>query len=533
MQYCKEEQMQRLPIGVQSFEKLRRSGDLYIDKTTYISRMLEEGTVYFLSRPRRFGKSLLLSTMESYFEGKKELFRGLAISSVEEQKPEPWISYPVIHFNLSGGQFDKEDGLRQMLEFSLSVAMDRYGISKDEIQGEMISVRFKSLIMKLAEQIGRPVVVLVDEYDKPLLMNMAERPDLEEENRSLLKAFFGVLKDADSFLHFVFMTGVTKFSQVSIFSDLNQLRDISMLPRYAAICGITEEEISECLLPEIAAMAADQGLSIQSCMDRLKENYDGYHFSFAGPGVYNPFSLFNALTDHLYGSYWYESGTPTFLISCIRESGILVKDFSDGISATSDEMTEYRTGDDNVIPLFYQSGYLTITGYDKTFNEYQLGFPNAEVKYGFFRSLLPSLKPQYSGAGRFSASRMVRFLQDGDVDAFMTMIQALLGSIPYYEGKAPQNEQQWRNLVYVIFSLLGQYVSAEVHSSDGRSDFVVENADYVYLFEFKEDKTAQDALDQIEKNGYIVPYLSSGKRIVKIGANFSSGKKTLDEWKVE
>lgn len=348
----------------------------------------------------------------------------------------------------------------------------------------------------------------MDEYDKPLLAAM------------------------DGFIRFVLITGVTKFSKISIFSDLNQLRDISLLPKYAALCGITEKELKENFTDEVKETAESLGQAEVEVCRQLADMYDGYHFSNEGEGVYNPFSLLSAFADKRLGRYWFETGTPSFLIRSISRLGISLQDFTDGISATADEMMNFHADAGDAIPLFYQSGYLTIKGYDEQFEEYTLSFPNEEVKYGFFNSLVPTVNASYMGkTGKFSVGRMTRYLQTGDTDSFMQMLQALLASIPYYEGKVPKHEQQWRNLLYVVFSLLGQYVSAEVHSAQGRSDCAVETDRYVYLFEFKEDKTAEEALRQIEDNGYAVPYLSSGKQIVKIGADFSSKLGTLDEWK--
>lgn len=520
--------MQTLPIGVQSFEKLRRRGDVYIDKTKYIKNLLDDGTVFFLSRPRRFGKSLLISTMEAYFQGRKDLFDGLEIAESEAESSDPWKKYPVIHFDFSWGEFTSEHGLAGVLDNTLSIYEKEYHLLPGS--GDDLSVRFTNLLRGIFEKTGLSVVVLIDEYDHPLLANIGINPKLEVRNRDLFGEFFSVLKAQDRYLHFVFITGVTRFSKVSIFSDLNQLKDISLLPKYAAICGITDEEMQASLSPWIRAMAGAENTSEHECVQKLRQNYDGYHFSFHAPGVYNPFSLFNALSNQMFGKYWFETGTPSFLIRSLRASGINVKDFTDGVTASADDMMEYRAEDSNVIPLFYQTGYLTITGYSKEYDEYRLGYPNDEVKYGFLKSLLPSLSPQYAPLGRFNISDMIRHLEGGDADSFMTMIQALLGSIPYYEGKAPENEQQWRNLVYVVFAMLGQYVTAELHSSQGRSDFIVENEHYVYIFEFKQDQSAAEALRQIDENGYAVPYLSCRKKIVKIGASFSSSRKTLDEW---
>lgn len=524
--------MRKLPIGIQSFEDLRNNGYLYIDKTGYIRKLVESGKVYFLSRPRRFGKSLLLSTMEAYFEGQKELFKGLEIEKYEDSKleDERWIHYPVLFISMSGGAYKTQTGLSEKLSYSLHQFEDRYGISHQTSFN--LPTEFQYCIEEAYRITGKQVVILVDEYDKPLLENMLDNKQQENENRDIFKSFFSVLKDEDKFLKFVFITGVTKFSKVSIFSDLNQLNDISFDPEYAGICGITEDELTADFSEEIDSLAEQNGLSRNECISELRKNYDGYHFSRSPISVYNPFSMLNAFSKHDFGRYWFETGTPTFLYKKLEQSGRPVQDFSIGVKATEARMSDYRAENVDLIPLYYQSGYLTITGFDKRFREYTLAFPNDEVKYGYLESLIPLTNPSYpvpdSG---FNAGRMTKYLENDDSEAFMKMLQSLLASIPYYEGKAPENEQAWRNIVYAVFTVLGQYVRAEVHSSNGRSDCIIENDKYVYIFEFKQDKTADEALSQIEEKGYELPYLAS-KKIIKIGANFSSKIGTIDEWKI-
>lgn len=528
--------MRKLPIGIQSFEKLIEDEYLYIDKTGYIHDLVTSGTTYFLSRPRRFGKSLFVSTLQAYFEGKKDLFEGLEIAGEEERKPaeDQWVSYPVLHFDFTGGEYRSAEGLSNVLGNILMNAEQRYGIEPGD--GLDLPIRFSNLLDQLYVKTGKRAVVLADEYDKPLLDTMEQDPGQEEENRELFGDFFAVLKKQDRHLKFVFITGVTKFSKVSIFSDLNQLEDISLDVAYGAICGITKEELEKNLRGEIAASACQNNISYEMCLKELRDNYDGYHFSEELEDVYNPFSILNALKKKDFNRYWFETGTPTFLVRKLERSGLPVQDFTDGVSVTRDQMMNFRADDTDLIPLFYQSGYLTIKGFDRTFREYTLSFPNEEVKYGFFEAIVPMINAAYAGstgAAGFSAGRMVRSLRNGDVDDFMQMLQALLASIPYYEGRAPQNEQQWRNLVYAVFSLLGQYIRTEVHSARGRSDCLMETNRILYVFEFKQDGTAEEALSQIDEKGYALPYQSTGKEIVKIGANFSTQKKTLDDWKIE
>lgn len=526
--------MQKLPIGIQSFESIRQNGYLYIDKTEYIWNLLDNGKAYFLSRPRRFGKSLLLSTMQAYFLGKRELFRGLAIEAHEslKEKAEQWIPCPVFYFAFSGGAYQSEDGLAIKLQYTLDKIEKTYGIARAD--GLDLPTRFQHCIEEANRLTGQPAVVLVDEYDKPLLENFAINETLEEKNREMFKSFFSVLKDEDQYLKFVFISGVTKFSKISVFSDLNQLRDISLLPRYAAICGITENELRDFLTEEVEAMAEEQGKSSEETLEELAAMYDGYHFSKSGKGVYNPFSLFSALTDQDFNQYWYQTGTPTFLVRKLQQSGRPVWEFTEGVTATEARINDYRADNGDLVPLFYQSGYLSITGYDSKFRTYTLEFPNREVKYGFLQSLIPNASPSYKAPqGSFSADKMVEYLSAGNLQPFLQMLRAILASIPDHEGKIPEDEQQWRNIVYAIFTVLGQYVRTEVHSSGGRSDCEVENDRFIYIFEFKEDKSAAEALQQIFDNGYARPYSASEKQIVCVGINFSSKIKTIDEWKIE
>jgi hypothetical protein len=524
--------MRKLPIGVQSFEKIIEEEFIYIDKTGYIPALLDGGTFYFLSRPRRFGKSLFLSTLKAYFEGKKELFKGLKISEFEEKSKSPWEEYPVLHFSFATGDYRQKDELDKMLNSILRDSYERFGINRN--MEDSYGMQLLYLVAGIKEKTGKESVILIDEYDKPLLDNLSVNNDLEEKNRDKLKGFYGSLKDADPYLKMVFITGVTKFSKISLFSDLNQLNDISLREEFSGICGITEDELENAFLPEIDELAKYNDISKVECLDELKKNYDGYHFSAGGVGVYNPFSLLNCFEGKDFEMYWFGTGTPTFLINTIMKSGRPVSELTDGISATKGRMENYRADQADFIPLFYQAGYLTIVGYDKKFKSYKLAFPNNEVKYGFLECLIPLSSPKYEAPDNgFSADRMTGYLENRDLESFMTMIKALLASIPYYEGEVPSNEQQWRNILYAIFTILGQYVRAEVHSSRGRSDCIIETDKYIYIFEFKQDKSADEALSQIEDKGYAVPYISSGKEIIKIGANFSSKEQTIDGWKVK
>lgn len=525
--------MNKLPIGIQSFEDLRNNQYIYVDKTALIWSMITEGKSYFLSRPRRFGKSLLVSTIAAYFLGQKDLFQGLMIAEKESEKPseEQWLAYPVMVFSLSGGTYLKSEGLESQLTKEIKRAEQQYLGESVKGQDDTIASWFGKVIEALYAKEHRQVVVLVDEYDKPLLETMNFNTEQEEENRALFKSFFSVLKDEDQYLKFVFFTGVTKFSKVSIFSDLNQLNDISMSTKYTALCGITQEELLACFKDNISALAHTQGIEWDEAIQKLTRMYDGYHFSESPVGVYNPFSILNAFSNCKYGRYWFETGTPTFLIRELNRWNKPVQDFTDGVRAKQARLSDYRAHNPDLVPLYYQTGYLTITGYDPQFDEYTLSYPNDEVKYGYLESLIPVIAPGVqSPDDSFSASRMTGYLKNGDTDSFMKMLQALLASIPYYEGKAPEQEQQWRNIIYAVFAVLGQYVTAEVHSARGRSDCIVENENHVYIFEFKMNESAEAALKQIEETGYAEPYLASGKRIIKIGVNISDKKGTIDEW---
>lgn len=520
----------KLPIGIQSFEDIRTQQYIYVDKTWYIWNLAENGKVYFLSRPRRFGKSLLISTMEAYFQGKQELFSGLAIEALEQQKgTKAWQVYPVIRFSLSGGDYNSSEGLQKTLSVILAQYEIKYGVDAADYD---LPNRFRLLIETAFEKSGQKVVVLVDEYDKPLLETMTVNELQEDRNRSLYKSFFSVLKDEDQYLKFAFFTGVTKFSKVSVFSDLNQLNDISMVDEADKICGISEEELRYNFAPEIKAMAEKWNIPEEKCLIKLAQMYDGYHFSAGAEGVYNPFSLLNALQKRDFGSYWFESGTPTFLIKKLRESDFTPEEFNDGVEISEMALLDYRNDNPNPIPLFYQSGYLTIRNFDRDFRIYDLTFPNDEVKYGFLNSLAPYVLGVKDTERPLSVRNMILDLQDGKADDFLKQLVSLFAAIPYVEGKVPSYEQEWRNEIFLIFMLMGQHVSCEVHSATGRADCVVKTQKYIYIFEFKLDKTADEALQQIEQKNYALPYREDLRKIIKIGVNFSTQKRNIESWEI-
>ena len=522
-------EIRKLPIGIQSFEDLRKNDYVYVDKTEYIWNLVSTGKTYFLSRPRRFGKSLLTSTIAAYFEGKKDLFKGLSIEKHENEKgKDAWQAYPVIYFSLAGGEYQAEDGLRETLETILETYEKEYGLNTQNLN---VSNRFRLDIENIYQKTGKQVVVLVDEYDKPLLETMNVNPVQEEKNRTLYKSFFSVLKDEDAYLKFVFITGVTKFGKVSIFSDLNQPEDISLTDDYACVCGMTEEEIKRIFRPEILKMAGENEMSPDECMNELERMYDGYHFSAKSKGVYNPFSLMNALKQRQFENYWFSTGTPTFLINKLEKSDYTVEKMTDGVNASMSDMMDYRGDNPNPIPLLYQSGYLTIRDYDRKFRMYSLTFPNEEVRYGFLSSLVSSVLGNHDAEQSDSFRSMILDLQKGDVSSFLNRLKALFAGIPYIEGDRPSYEQEWRNEIYLILALMGQYVKSEVHTAKGRADLIAETKDYVYIFEFKVNQGADDALKQIEEKGYAEPYTADQRTVYKIGVSFSSEERNITEWK--
>ena len=521
----------KLPIGIQSFESIWQDGYAYVDKTAYVFRLAHEGKPYFLSRPRRFGKSLLVSTMRAYFEGRRELFEGLEIerleaAAAEAEGREPWVARPVFHFDFNGGDYTKEGGLEAKLDELLRGLEDTWG---DDWSDLPAGSRLRRLIERAHAQSGHRVAVLVDEYDKPLLEAM-EDPTLEGRNRAALKAFYSVLKGADDHLRFAFLTGVTKFSKVSIFSDLNQLRDITLSAAYAGACGITEGELVRCFGPELDSMADSLGTDTEGCLAALRAQYDGYRFHAKGPGVYNPFSLLNALAEGELGSYWFATGTPTFLVRRMREACLDPRRLTDGtIYADEGRLSDYRVDDPDPIPLMFQAGYLTIRSADPWTGEYTLAVPNAEVRYGLTKGLLPAWAPGYDAARGTDVLTLRRFVEAGDSDGMRDVLAALFASIPYTREDDPF-ENYFQAVIWLVFSLLGRYVSCEVRQARGRADVVVEAAAHVYVMELKRDGTAEEALAQIGERGYAEPFSADPRQAHLIGCAFDSRTRLLSDW---
>jgi len=520
------------PIGVQDFEKLRKRKLLYIDKTQYVADLLEGGGIYFLSRPRRFGKSLFLSTLAAYFEGKKDLFTGLALEQAEQELAakegrEAWETYPVLRIDLNAKNYIDREKLLERLSFCLDDLEKKYGIRKRYKSPED---RFQYLITTLSQKTGRQVVVLIDEYDKPL-MDALHRPELYETYRGILQAFYSVIKNCDEYLRFVFLTGVTRFGKLTIFSGLNSLMDITMEASYSSICGITETELVENFAPEIEAFAQKRKLSQEGILGELKKWYDGYLFHEEGEHVYNPFSLLNALNSKELVDYWYATGTPTFLVKYLKERRFFLPDLDKNVKMGRDgfRMSPMETQDP--IPILFQTGYLTIK--KKLATSWHLGFPNDEVRYGFMKNLLVG----YYATIRDAGAEIDNFLEEiyaGDIDAFMKRLKSIIGGIPYSnKKKADYHEEHGEVAVYLVFRLMGQYTQTEVHTPGGRADAVVHTPNIIYIFEFKMEGagTPEEALAQIEERGYANRYLAEGKKIVCIGVVFDPKTRNISDWR--
>ena len=512
----------RFPIGIQSFEKLIKAGYLYVDKTELIYKMVDTGNYYFLSRPRRFGKSLLVSTIEAYFKGKKELFKGLAMERLETD----WTECPVFHLDLNTGKYESVQSLLDTLNEALTAWEQEYGAVEAE---RNVGLRFKGVVQRAYEKTGHRVAILVDEYDKPLLQNIGNN-ELQEELRGILRLFYSVLKTQDRYIKFGLLTGVSKFSKLSVFSDLNNLEDISLNRNWASLCGITEEELHSGLKPAVEEMAESNGLTYEETLDRLKEMYDGYHFDRDSIGVYNPFSLLNALKNKQFNDYWFETGTPSFLVEMLKRTNYELNHLAHE-EQTSDMLNSIDSVHRNPVPLLYQSGYLTIKDYDREFRLYRLGFPNDEVRYGFLNFLLPFYTAVTDEERSFYIGKFVQELRTGNVDAFMHRFEAFFADFPYELND--QTERHYQVIIYLIFKLMGQFTQAEVHSSRGRADAVVKTPKFVYVFEFKLKGTAGQALQQIEEKGYTLPYAAEGRQVIKVGVEFSAEKRNVERWMVE
>ena len=510
----------KYPIGIQSYESLRRDDYVYVDKTALIYQLVTTGRYYFLSRPRRFGKSLLISTLQAYFEGKRELFEGLAIADLEKE----WTARPVLHLDMNTEKYVDPESLNSILNRNLLRWEELYGTGPGE---DTFAGRFEGIVARAAQKTGHRVAILVDEYDKPLLQTF-DKPELQEDYRNTLKAFYSVCKTQDRYIKLAFFTGVTKFSKVSVFSDLNNLEDISMDKQYATLCGITEEEIKKVFDDEVNELAQQEGIDKKGCYEQLALHYDGYHFCEDSEGVYNPFSLLNTLKRKKFSNYWFETGTPTFLVEVLKKNHYQLDNLTEEL-ATADDLTGLDTAMENPVPLIYQSGYLTIKGYDKEFKMYKLGYPNKEVEEGFAHFLMPFYTPVTRDRQNFFIPNFVKDLRTGNVEGFMTRLQALFADGSYQV--VGDMELYFQNCMAVIMKLLGFYVDVERHTSNGRIDIVVKTQDYIYVMELKLDDTVEAALRQIEEKGYALPYAADSRTLYKIGISFSTKTRRLEDWR--
>ena len=530
----------RLPISTQDFEQLRRDGDLYVDKTQHIEKLFSLGRIFFLSRPHRFGKSLFLSTLKAYFEGKKELFEGLYIAEREEeiargQKREPWEASPVLYFALNATNYNSPESLPSLLEQEVKKWESLY-----EVKGESLAPerRFANLIEELYRKEGKQVVILVDEYDKPLLETVEDEA-LNEANRSQLKAFYEVIKQCDRYIRFAFLTGITKFSKTTLFSGVNNLIDITLLDDYDAICGFTEEELTTYLSPQIEKLAEAENTTVEATRARLKKEYDGYCFSRKGGRVYNPFSLLRVLANSEYDYYWFENATPSYLVRYLRRMEIFMPDLEDELLLDSSSLQDFRYNDeDSVIPLLFQSGYLTIRKYLAEEQIYQLGYPNEEVRFGFLQELLPLYVNIRRDEVRATVLKLYRALRSGDMAEAMAQISVILagiiyGNTPSSEKGRPLREQYYQSVLYAVFRLLGIHAQAEVVCATGRIDMLVMTREHVYIFEFKVNTqgTAQDAIDQIKDREYFRAVRAEGRPVHLVGVSFDEKTRNIGEWK--
>jgi len=527
----------KLPIGIQNFEKMITGGYNYVDKTPYIVQLLK-GQVYFLSRPRRFGKSLFLSTLAAYFRGQKELFKGLYIEKAEEElakqeKREAWVEYPVLYLDFARKEYKTKEDLLERLALNLRDWEATYGIDKITDSPEE---QFAYIIEQIHKLHGKQVVVLIDEYDKPLYESIGDE-ELNDVFRSMLRGFYSVIKSLDGDIRFAFLTGITKFSKVSVFSGLNNLRDISQLSDFAAICGITEGELQTNFAPELETLGKELDQTHEALLATLKQRYDGYLFARRGENVYNPFSLLNVLASKELADYWYATGTPDFLVKYLKEAHYFIPDLEGDVRLDDYGLDKHRADAHDPIPILFQTGYLTIKEYVAARNYYRLGYPNDEVRYGFLNNLKSSFLPLDRGLG-ISIFKFLDDIDAQDVDSFMERLQTVFAHLPYDTTERTEvkfRERDYQIVVYLVFALLGQYTATEVVGTTGRADCIVITATTVYVFEFKlwSAGSAEEALQQIIDKGYAAKYASSDKEIILVGASFDEEKRNIKEWVIQ
>ena len=510
------------PIGIQNFEKIRKEGYVYVDKTALIHRLATTGTYYFLSRPRRFGKSLLVSTIEAYFKGKKELFKGLALEQLEKD----WAQYPVLHLDLNGSKYMYPEDLVVLLSQHLDNWEKEYCIT---VRYNDLEARFRDVIVAAYEKTGKQVVILIDEYDKPIVNNL-DKKELADYYRAALQGFYGVIKSMGEQTKFCLLTGVSKIGKLSVFSTLNNLTDISMEPEYSDICGISENDLHKYFEDSVAELADANRLSINECYKKLKDMYDGYHFSEDSDGMYNPFSLLNTLRSRKFKEYWFETGTPTLLVNVMKQTSFDVTTLSDNVVVPAAKLNGMQDIVNKPVSLFFQTGYLTIKEYDSEYNEYRLGFPNDEVKNGFLNFIYSYYVPVNPADDSTTTSQLAKALKAGDPYTFMRTLEALFANTTYQiQGDSEKNFQY---AMYIIMELLGEYVQAERSTSNGRIDLLLQTRDFIYIVELNIDNTADAALQQIEERGYAKPFVNDPRKIFKIGVSFSTADRHIEDWKV-
>ena len=516
-------QRRKYPVGIQTFEKIREGNYLYIDKTQYLVDFIKSGYQYvFLSRPRRFGKSLFASMIHSYYEGRKDLFEGLAIGEYEKD----WVKHPVLHFDMSAAKHMDTKQLDDYLDYLLLPYEKRFGT--EENKNKAPNIRFANIVKAAYEQMGQKVVLIIDEYDAPLLDVVHEEQNLAALRRTM-QNFYSPIKSLDPYLEFVFLTGITKFAQLSIFSELNNLFNISMYDQYSAICGISSDELHTQMLPDVELLADHLKLSVDDTFALLKKKYDGYHFSKNSEDVYNPFSLIKALASGDIGDYWFDSGTPTYIIKLLQKYNVGLRDLVGQDAGVSD----FDVSPENMttaLPLLYQSGYLTIKHYDPTINLYTLGYPNEEVRVGMIRSLCANYLIPAEGTNSSFVIKFVKAAIAGDMEQALTLMRAYLAGVSYRLSNKTERDVQ--TIFYLVFSLIGSFIKVEEESAHGRADVVITLPSVVYVMELKFDGSADAALKQIDEKGYLVPYTANGKRLVKVGVNYSSEERTITEWKI-
>lgn len=517
-------QARKYPIGIQTFSEIRERNYLYIDKTQYLVDFIDKGYKYvFLSRPRRFGKSLFASMIHAYYEGRKDLFEGLAMGEYEKD----WVKHPVLHFDMSAAKHMDTKQLDDYLDYLLLPYEKQFGT--EENKDKAPNIRFANIVKAAYEQTGRKVVLIIDEYDAPLLDVVHEELNLVALRRAM-QNFYSPIKSLDPYFEFVFLTGITKFAQLSIFSELNNLFNISMYDKYSAICGISSEELHTQMLPDVERLAEHLHLSVDEIFERLKRKYDGYHFSKNSEDVYNPFSLIKALASGDIGDYWFDSGTPTYIIKLLQKYNVGLRDLTGQDAGVSD----FDVSPENMttaLPLLYQSGYLTIKHYEPMIDLYTLGYPNEEVRTGMVRSLAANYLTPAEGTNSSFVIKFVKAVIADDMEQALTLMRAYLAGVSYRLSNKTERDVQ--TIFYLVFSLIGSFIKVEEESAHGRADVVITLPSVVYVMELKFDGSADAALRQIDEKGYLIPYTADGKRLVKVGVNYSSEERTITEWRIE